>query len=418
MAQYKVKDTSLNEEGEKSIEWAESRMPVLMKIKEEFIKKKPLKGLLIGASLHVTKETAVLIRTLEAGGAEVALCASNPLSTQDEIAAALALNNTHVYAWKGEKNEEYYWCINQVLDHNPNITLDDGADLVGTLHENRQELLNEIFGGTEETTSGVIRLKAMEQSGELRYPIIAVNNASTKYLFDNRYGTGQSSIDGLLRSTSILIAGKVFVVAGYGWCSRGIAMRARGMGANVIVTEADPLRALEAIMDGFSVMPMKEAVKLGDIFITATGNIDVIRGEHINEMKKGAILANAGHFNVEINLEDLMNLSISKKNVRPNVEEYLLKNGRKIYLLAEGRLVNLAAAEGHPCEVMMMSFANQALCAEYIAKHHNKLKKKVFDVPREIDLKVARLALESLGIRIDDLTKKQIDYLGEWKIGT
>ncbi|MCW3976034.1 MAG: adenosylhomocysteinase [Candidatus Bathyarchaeota archaeon] len=418
MTQYKVKDTSLNEEGKKSIEWAESRMPVLIKIREDFIKKKPLKGMIIGASLHVTKETAVLVRTLEAGGAEVALCASNPLSTQDEIAAALVLDKTHVYAWKGENNEEYYWCINQVLDHNPNITLDDGADLVGTLHEKRQELLNEIFGGTEETTSGVIRLKAMELSGELRYPIIAVNNASTKYLFDNRYGTGQSSIDGLLRSTSVLLAGKVFVVAGYGWCSRGIAMRARGMGSNVIVTEADPLRALEAVMDGFSVMPMKEAAKIGDVFITATGNIDVIRREHIDKIKNGGILANAGHFNVEINLEDLKNLSTSKRNVRPNVEEYLLKNGRKIYLLAEGRLVNLAAAEGHPSEVMMMSFANQALCTEYIAKHHNELKKKVFDVPKVIDLKIARLALESLGIRIDDLTKKQIDYLGEWKIGT
>ena len=418
MAQYKIKDTSLNEEGKKSIEWAESRMPVLMKIREDFIKKKPLKGLMVGASLHVTKETAVLVRTLEAGGAEVALCASNPLSTQDEIAAALALHKTHVYAWKGENNEEYYWCINQVLDHNPKITLDDGADLVSTLHGKRQELLTEIFGGTEETTSGVIRLKAMELSGELRYPIIAVNNASTKYLFDNRYGTGQSSIDGLLRSTSILLAGKVLVVAGYGWCSRGIAMRARGMGANVIVTEADPLRALEAVMDGFSVMPMTEAAKIGDVFITATGNIDVIRGEHIDKIKNGAILANAGHFNVEINLEDLKNLSISKRNVRPNVEEYLLKNGRKIYLLAEGRLVNLAAAEGHPCEVMMMSFANQALCTEYIIKHHNELKKKVFDVPKEIDLKIARLALESLGVRIDNLTKKQIDYLGEWKIGT
>jgi adenosylhomocysteinase len=418
MAQYKVKDISLNEEGEKSIAWAESRMPVLMKIKEEFIKQKPLKGILIGASLHVTKETAVLIRTLEAGGAEVAICASNPLSTQDDIASALAIKNTHVYAWKGENDEEYYWCINKVLDHNPNVTLDDGADLVGTLHRKKKALLKGIMGGTEETTSGVIRLKAMEQSGELKYPIIAVNNASTKYLFDNRYGTGQSSIDGLLRSTSVLLAGKIFVVAGYGWCSRGIAMRARGMGANVIVTEVNPLRALEAVMDGFRVMPMKEAAKLGDIFFTATGNINVIRGEHIDIMKNGAILANAGHFNIEINLDELKNLSISKRNVRPNVEEYLLKNRRKICLLAEGRLVNLAAAEGHPCEVMMMSFANQALCAEYVIKNYNKLEKKVFDVPKDIDLKVARLALKSLDIIIDNLTKEQIAYLGEWKIGT
>ncbi len=418
MVEKKVKDMSLSENGIKSIKWAENRMPVLMKIREVFKKKKPLNGILIGASLHVTKETAVLIKTLEAGGAEVALCASNPLSTQDEVAAALAMDKTHVYAWKGETDEEYYWCIEKVLGHSPNVTLDDGADLVGTMHKQRKEILSKILGGTEETTSGVIRLRAMEAAGALKYPIIAVNNAQTKYLFDNRYGTGQSSIDGLLRSTSILIAGKVFVVAGYGWCGRGIAMRARGMGAIVIVTETEPLRALEAVMDGFIVMPMTEAAQRGDIFMTATGNINVIREEHVKKMKDGAILANAGHFNVEINIDDLKSQSISNKNVRPQVEEFILRNRKKIYLLAEGRLINLSAAEGHPCEVMMMSFGNQALCVEYLIKNHSMLKTKVYDVPKEIDLKVAELALETLNINIDILTREQIDYLKKWESGT
>ncbi len=418
MNQYKIKDISLSEKGLESIEWAEARMPVLMKIREEFSKRRPLKGTFIGASLHVTKETAVLVRTLKAGGAEVALCASNPLSTQNEVAAALAVEGTNVFAWKGESDKEYYWCIEKVLEHSPDITLDDGADLVSTLHKKRSDLLEKILGGTEETTSGVIRLKAMESSGELKYPIIAVNNASTKYLFDNRYGTGQSSIDGLLRSTSILLAGKIFVVAGYGWCSRGIAMRARGMGANVIITETDPLRALEAVMDGFNVEPMAKATKCGDVFMTATGNINVIRGEHMIKMKDGAILANAGHFNVEINIDDLKSLSVSRRIVRPNVEEFRLKNGKRIYLLAEGRLVNLAAAEGHPSEVMMMSFGNQALCADYLIKYSKKLEEKVYEVPKEVDLNVAKLALESLDVEIDDLRKEQIDYLRKWESGT
>jgi adenosylhomocysteinase len=417
MTHYKVKDESLCDKGQQSIEWAENLMPVLMMIKEDFKKRKPLTGISIGASLHVTKETAVLMRVLKAGGAKISLCASNPLSTQDDVAAALAKEEIHVYAWKGEKDREYYWCIDQVLNQSPEITLDDGADLVSTLHIKREDLLKNILGGTEETTSGVIRLKAMENSGTLKYPIIAVNDASTKYLFDNRYGTGQSSIDGLLRATSILLAGKTFVVAGYGWCSRGIAMRAKGMGANVIVTETDPLRALEAVMDGFSVKPMSEVAKYGDIFMTATGNTGVIRGEHMSKMKDGAILGNAGHFNVEINLDDLKYLSVSKKYVRPNVEEYRLKNGKKLFLLSEGRLVNLAAAEGHPSEVMMMSFANQALCTEYI-RDNSKLEVKVHEVPEEIDQKVAKLALESMDINIDNLTKEQIKYLKKWESGT
>lgn len=417
MTQYKVKDASLCDRGLQSIEWAENLMPVLIMIKEDFKKRKPLTGISIGASLHVTKETAVLMRVLKAGGAEISLCASNPLSTQDDVAAALAMEGIHVYAWKGEKDQEYYWCIDQVLNQSPEITLDDGADLVSTLHTKRKDLLEKILGGTEETTSGVIRLKAMESSGTLKYPIIAVNDASTKYLFDNRYGTGQSSIDGLLRATSILLAGKTFVIAGYGWCSRGIAMRAKGMGGNVVVTETDPLRALEAVMDGFSVKPMSEVAKYGDIFMTATGNTGVIRGEHMRKMKDGAILGNAGHFNVEINLDDLNSLSESKKSVRPNVEEYRLKNGKKLFLLSEGRLVNLAAAEGHPSEVMMMSFANQALCTEYIRKN-SKLEVKVHQVPEEIDQRVAKLALESMGIKIDNLTKEQIKYLKKWESGT
>ncbi|RLI28777.1 MAG: adenosylhomocysteinase, partial [Candidatus Hecatellales archaeon] len=345
---YRVKDVSLAEEGLKLIEWAESRMPVLLKLREEFEREKPLEGWRIGACLHVTKETAVLVRTLKAGGAEVALCASNPLSTQDAVAAALAMEGVNVYAWRGQTTEEYYQCIEDVLSYRPRITVDDGADLVATIHSKHRELLGHVVGGTEETTTGVIRLRALAREGRLGYPIIAVNDAYTKYLFDNRFGTGQSTLDGILRATSILLAGKTVVVAGYGWCGRGIALRAKGMGANVIVVEANPLRALEALMDGFQIKSMMEAAPLGDLFITATGNTDVIRREHFERMKDGAILANSGHFNVEISVPDLEQLSVSRRTLRPNVEEFKLKDGRRLYLLAEGRLVNLAAAEGHP----------------------------------------------------------------------
>lgn len=415
---FKVKDLSLAGEGRKLIEWAESRMPVLLRLRKEFEERRPLEGWRIGACLHVTKETAVLVRTLRAGGAEVALCASNPLSTQDAVAAALAEEGVNVYAWRGETTEEYYQCIEEVLAYKPKITVDDGADLVATVHGKHRELLGEIVGGTEETTTGVIRLRALAREGRLGYPIIAVNDAYTKYLFDNRYGTGQSTIDGILRATSILLAGKTVVVAGYGWCGRGIALRARGMGANVIVVEVDPLRALEALMDGFRVASMAEAAPLGDLFITATGNTDVIRGEHMERMKDGAILANAGHFNVEISIPDLEALAESKRTIRPNVEEYRLKDGRKLYLLAEGRLVNLAAAEGHPPEVMMMSFANQALSIEYLVREGEKLKPQVYRVPEEIDRKIARLALEAYGVSLEELTEKQRKYLESWELGT
>jgi len=417
MENFKVKDLSLAPKGELLIEWASTHMPVLNKIKERFEREKPLTGLTIGACLHVTKETAVLMDTLMAGGAKIALCGSNPLSTQDEVAAALAKRGVNVYAWRGETTEEYYWCIEQVAAHTPDITMDDGADLVSTIHARKQELLRKIKGGTEETTTGVNRLRAMEQKNELKYPIIAVNDAYTKFLFDNRYGTGQSTIDGILRATNILLAGKNFVVCGYGWCGRGLALRARGMGANVIVTEVNPLRALEAVMDGFRVMPIEKAAEIGDIFVTTTGNINVIRGEHMLEMKNGAILANSGHFNVEINLKDLEKIKKGKRLVRPNLEEYTLQNGRKIYLLAEGRLVNLAAAEGHPSEVMDMSFSNQALCIEYLAKEE-KLPPKVYKVPKEIDETVAKLKLEAMGIQIDTLTEEQKNYLKSWEMGT
>jgi len=368
MEEFQVKDKALAPQGHLQIEWASAHMPVLNQVKRRFSKEQPLKGLTLGACLHVTKETAVLVDTLVAGGAKVALCGSNPLSTQDDVAAALAEKGVHVFAQRGQTTEEYYWCINKVLDYKPVITLDDGADLVGTLHSKRTEGLQYVKGGTEETTTGVVRLRAMEADGSLKYPIIAVNDAYTKYLFDNRYGTGQSTIDGILRATSVLLAGKNFVVCGYGWCSRGIAMRARGLGANVIVTEVIPTKALEAAMDGLRVMPIAEAAAIGDIFVTATGDINVIRGEHMAKMKDGAIMANSGHFNVEISLKDLEALSVAKRTMRPNMVEYKLKDGRKLYLLAEGRLVNLSAAEGHPSEVMDMSFANQALCAEYMAK--------------------------------------------------
>jgi adenosylhomocysteinase len=417
MEEFKVKDKSLAPQGHLQIEWASRHMPVLNLIKNRFEKEKPLKGFTLGACLHVTKETAVLVDALIAGGAKIALCGSNPLSTQDDVAAALADKGVHVFAWRGQNTEEYYKCIDNVLDYKPSITLDDGADLVGTLHSKRQAELKNVKGGTEETTTGVIRLRAMERDGCLKYPIVAVNDAYTKYLFDNRYGTGQSTIDGILRATNTLIAGKAFVVCGYGWCSRGIAMRAQGLGANVIITEVQPIRALEAVMNGLRVMPIAEAAAIGDIFVTATGDINVIRKEHMQKMKDGAIMANSGHFNVEINIKDLESLSTAKRTMRPNLEEYTLKDGRKLYLLAEGRLVNLAAAEGHPSEVMDMSFANQALCAEYIAKTA-KLTPKVFTVPKEIDEKVAELKLKTMGVKIDELTAEQKKYLSTWEMGT
>lgn len=415
---FKVKDINLAKKGKLKIEWAEQNMPVLPQIREKFLREKPLKNLKIGCCLHVTKETAVLMKTLKAGGAEVALCGSNPLSTQDDIAAALAKEGIEVFAWRGLTNKEYYWCLNRVLDSKPQITMDDGGDLVSTIHSKRPELIKGIIGGTEETTTGVIRFRAMEREKALRYSIVAVNDAYSKYLFDNRYGTGQSTIDGILRATSVLLAGKNFIVAGYGWCGKGIAMRAKGMGAKVIVTEVNSLPALEAVMDGFLVMPMAQAAKIGDIFVTTTGNKNVIRKEHFLRMKSGAILANAGHFNVEINIPDLEKLSKEKRKIRENVEEYILKNGKKIYLLAEGRLVNLVAAEGHPSEVMDMSFSIQALVAEWLKKAGQNLIPKVYRVPEEIDKKIARLKLTVLGIKIDKLTEEQKRYLEGWREGT
>jgi adenosylhomocysteinase len=417
LGEYRVRDLGLAGDGELLIEWAQAHMPVLRMIRERFEAERPLEGVRIGACLHVTKETAVLVRTLMAGGAEVALCGSNPLSTQDEVAAALAESGTHVYAWRGQTAEEYYECIMRVIDHGPTITMDDGADLVSTLHSRRAEELEGVKGGTEETTTGVIRLRAMASEGALRYPIIAVNDAYTKYLFDNRYGTGQSTIDGILRATSLMLAGKVFVVCGYGWCGRGIAQRARGMGANVIVTEVNPIRALEAVMDGFRVMPLKEAAPIGDFFVTATGDINVIDRGHLERMKDGAVLANAGHFNVEISIPSLEALSASKRRIRQNLEEYRLRDGRRLYLLAEGRLVNLAAAEGHPSEVMDMSFANQALSAEYLWSRE-RLEPGVYRVPEEIDERVAGLKLKGMGVEIDELTEEQRRYLSSWREGT
>jgi adenosylhomocysteinase len=417
MEQFQVKDKSLAPQGHLQIEWAAKNMPVLNIIKDRFEKEKPLRGQTLAACLHVTKETAVLIKVLTAGGAKIALCGSNPLSTQDDVAAALADSGVHVFAWRGQNTEDYYKCIEKVLDTNPTLTMDDGADVVGMLHSKRQNQLEDIKGGTEETTTGVVRLRAMECDGTLKYPIVAVNDAYTKYLFDNRYGTGQSTIDGFLRATSVLLAGKNFVVGGYGWCSRGIAMRAQGMGANVIVTEVQPTRALEAAMNGLRVMPMSEAAPIGDIFVTATGDLNVIRKEHMQKMKDGAIMCNSGHFNVEISIPDLDSLSTSRRTMRPNMEEYTLEDGKKLYLLAEGRLVNLAAAEGHPSEVMDMSFANQALCSEFIAKS-NKLDTRVYSVPKEIDEKIAELKLQTMGIKIDELTEEQKKYLSTWEMGT
>jgi len=415
---FKVQDLGLADQGLLKIEWAESRMPVLMKLRERYSKDKPLKGFRIGGCLHITKETAVLVRTFIAAGAETAWCGCNPLSTQDDVAAALAKEGVNVFGWRGLSVEEYYWCIDQVISLKPSITLDDGADLVVTIHNKRPDMIEGIIGGTEETTTGVHRLRAMAEAGELRYPIIAVNDAETKWDFDNVYGTGQSSLDGILRSTNILLAGKNLVVAGYGHCGRGIAMRARGMGAHVIVCEVDPIKALKAVMDGFRVTTMTEAAEIGDIFITATGCKDVIRGEHIESMKDGAVLANAGHFNVEISVSDLEKLAYSKKEIRPNNTEYKLRDGRRIYLIAEGRLVNLVAAEGHPSEVIDMSFANQFMSVITLVKNAGKLEPKVYDVPREQDMEIARLKLETMGIKIDRLNPEQEEYLKSFGMGT
>jgi len=416
---YGIKDIKLAEKGKDRIEWAENQMPVLLAIRKKFTEKRPIKGIKIAACLHVTTETANLVRTLKAGGAEVSLCASNPLSTQDDVAASLVKDyGIPVFAIKGEDKDIYYQHINQVLNYRPNITMDDGADLVSTIHSQKKKLIKEIIAGTEETTTGVIRLRSMEKNEALKYPIIAVNDAQTKYLFDNRYGTGQSTLDGLLRATNILVAGKKFVICGYGWCARGLAMRANGMGAQVIITEVDPIKALEAVMDGYQVMPIKEAAKIGDIFITLTGDINVISEEEFPLMKDGVILANSGHFNVEINIRALENLAVSKKKIREYIEEYTLKSSKKINLLAEGRLLNLSAAEGHPASVMDMSFANQALSVEYLVKEGKTLSKKVYSVPGDIDKEIARLKLESMGIKIDKLTEEQERYLSSWKVGT
>lgn len=417
MDKFKIKDPALAPKGHLQTEWASKHMLVLNQIQEKFKKEKPLKGLTLGACLHVTKETAVLVDAFLAGGAKVALCGSNPLSTQDDVAAALVEKGANVFAWREQTTKEYYWCVEKVIDQKPVITLDDGADLVGTIHGKRTEALSNIKGGTEETTTGVLRLRSMEKTGALKYAIIAVNDAYTKHLFDNRYGTGQSTIDGIIRATNILLAGKNFVVCGYGWCARGIAMRAQGMGANVIVTEVNPLRALEAAMNGFRVMPIDEAATIGDIFVTATGDTSVIRKEHMQKMKDSTILANSGHFNVEIDIKNLKEIAVSKRRIRANLEEYSLKDGKRLYLLAEGRLVNLSAAEGHPSEVMDMSFANQALCVEHLVKTE-KMPPKVCPVPKNIDETIAMLKLNAMKIKIDELTEDQKKYLATWEMGT
>ncbi len=417
--EYDVADLGLAEKGMKRIEWARQFMPVLARIEERFSKQKPLRGIRVSACLHVTTETANLLRALKAGGAQVALCASNPLSTQDDVAAALVKQfHIPVFACRGEDRQTYYKHIESVLEIRPQITMDDGADTISVLHGEHTELLPEVIAGTEETTTGVLRLRSMEAKGVLRYPIIAVNDADTKHLFDNRYGTGQSTVDGLLRATNILLAGRRVVVAGYGWCGRGVSTRARGMGAHVIVSEVDPVRALEAMMDGFRVMPMREATRVGDVFITTTGNTRVIRSEHIQAMRDGAILCNAGHFDVEIDLEALRSLAKKRRMVREHVEEFTLRNGRRLYLLAEGRLVNLAAAEGHPASVMDMSFANQALSVRYAVRQAGRLENRVYRVPREVDAEVARLKLASMGVKIDTLTAEQQRYLQSWEAGT
>lgn len=419
MVKHHIKDINLAEEGLRKIEWAEREMPVLKTIGERFEREKPLEGIKIGGCLHITSETANLALALKKGGAQVLLCASNPLSTQDEVASALVkYYNISVYAIKGEDRETYYKHILSVLEERPVFTIDDGADLVTTLHTRRNDLLGETKGGTEETTTGVIRLRSMARDGVLKYPIIAVNDAKSKFLFDNRYGTGQSTIDGILRATNILLAGKKFVVFGYGWCGKGVAMRARGMGAQVIVCEVDPFKALEAVMDGFLVMHSLEAAKIGDIFVTVTGDKSVLREEHFRLMKDGAILANSGHFDVEIDISALEKIAHSKRKIRPMVDEYVLEDGRRLYLLAEGRLVNLASAEGHPSSVMDMSFATQALCIEYLAKNAPSLKPDVYPVPEEVENAVACLKLSSLGIEIDELTPEQKKYLQTWAEGT
>jgi len=417
--EYDVKDITLADRGQARIEWAEREMPVLRLIRERFARERPLQGIRISACLHVTTETANLMRTLQLGGAELALCASNPLSTQDDVAASLVSHlGIPTFAIKGEDNKTYYEHIKSALAHKPHITMDDGADLVTTLHKEHTEMLGDIIGGTEETTTGVIRLRAMARNGLLRYPIIAVNDAMTKHLFDNRYGTGQSTIDGIIRATNILLAGKIFVIAGYGWCSRGIASRARGMGAQVVITEVNPLRALEAVMDGFRVMPMMEAARIGDIFVTSTGDINVIDRQHMEVMKDGAILANSGHFNVEINIPALESMAIKKRRIRDFVDQYTLADGRTICLLGEGRLINLAAAEGHPASVMDMSFANQALSIEYLVKNAATLERRVYSVPEDIDREVARLKLHAMGMAVDTLTPEQRRYLESWEEGT
>jgi adenosylhomocysteinase len=414
-----VKDLALADIGKRRTEWAFQSMPVLQTIRKQFIKSQPLKGVRIAACLHVTTETANLMVTLRDGGAEPVLCASNPLSTQDDVAATLVRDyNIPVYAIKGETNDVYYSHILAAIDHKPHITMDDGCDLVTVLHTKRQDALEGVYGGTEETTTGVIRLRAMSKEGVLRYPVIAINDALTKHLFDNRYGTGQSTLDGIIRSTNVLMAGLHVVVAGYGWCGRGVAMRARGLGANVIVTEVDPTKAIEAVMDGFRVMSMIEAAEIGDLFVTLTGNKNVIAREHFERIKSGAIVCNSGHFNVEIDLEALARMATSRRPVREFVEEFALRDGRRVYVLGEGRLINLAAAEGHPASVMDMSFANQAQAVEYLAHNHASLEKRVYAVPEDLDKKVARMKLDSMGVKIDRLTPEQERYLASWSEGT
>jgi adenosylhomocysteinase len=416
---YDVKDLALADEGRRRIEWADRQMPVLAAIRQRFDSEQPLSGHRVSACLHVTTETANLVRTLKAGGADVVLCASNPLSTQDDVAAALVEEfDVGVFAIKGEDNDTYYRHIEAACDHKPHLTMDDGADVIGVLHAHRREQLGDIIAGTEETTTGVIRLRALERDGALGFPIIAVNEAKTKHLFDNRYGTGQSTIDGILRATNLLLAGRRFVVAGYGWVGKGVALRARGLGAHVIVTEVDPLRALEAAMDGFEVLPMERAAEVGDVFCTATGDKSVIDARHFERMKDGAVLANTGHFNVEINIGALRSLAVETRQAREFVEEFALADGRRLYLLADGRLVNLSAAEGHPAAVMDMSFANQALAAEYAVANAARLERRVYEVPDEIDREIARLKLETMGLSIDTLTKEQERYLASWDEGT
>ena len=416
---YDIRDVGQAEGGRRRIEWADLEMPVLRQIRERFAAQRPLKGARVAACLHVTTETANLMRALQAGGADVVVCASNPLSTQDDVAASLVTHfEIPVFAVKGEDHDTYYRHIHAALDHKPQVTMDDGADLVSTLHKERRADLPGVRGGTEETTTGVVRLRAMAAQGALGFPIIAVNDAKTKHFFDNRYGTGQSTLDGIVRSTNILLAGKTFVIAGYGWCGRGLAMRARGMGAQVIVTEVDPLAALEAVMDGFRVLPMAEAAPAGDLFCTVTGDVNVIDRPHLEAMKDGAILANSGHFNVEINLKALEQMAVEKRRAREFVEQFILADGRRINLLGEGRLINLAAAEGHPASVMDMSFANQALALEYLLTHVDELEKKVYPVPEAIDREIARLKLEAMSVRIDALTSEQQKYLTSWEEGT